>query len=517
MSSFLTRAGVALSLLFMSGSALAQAPQPEGGALAQPEQSAISVNEAGEIIFDETLELPALPELEESTFAVRTLTFEQGMEELRTNSLSLEIARKSLEDAAIVEQQVRQIFSPTVNAQAFITYNSREIALASGNMYAPLSPYLDSQYNNDPALQQFFADNPDVPDARMLAQAEVPPTTIQYHWTWGGQLTATQPLFTARVFPGYRLAQLVRKQANAGIEMTLQASAQGYNELYHNAFATRQYIAIAKKAVENATLSSDRARILYEEQAGSEFDLIRADVTRRAAERDYENAKASYQMLIEALATLIRVEPNFDVVVPQDVEAPASLEQVVSTALSERAELRMSEIEVQRYEAQMQEARLRLTPTILAQGNVTATRATALSGDILNWSVSLIANWDLYDGGAGSRDRRSARINAERSRLERVQKEEQIRDEIRRSWINLQNQETIVEQSRVEVALASKAFEVTFASRELGAASQLDVDNAMLTLYQAQLALATAEAQRRAAIYNLYIVQGTSAMVLGDY
>lgn len=510
MNPCLTRAAMALSLLVFTGSAVAQPAQT-----AQSTQTAIRVDENGQIVIDPTVELPALPELEQSEFAVRTLSYEQGLEELRTNSLSLDIARQSLEDAAIVEQQVRQIFSPTINAQAYVTYNSREIALASGNMYAPLTPYLDSVYNGDPALQQFFTDNPEVPDARMLAQMEMEPTTIQYHWTYGGQLTATQPIFTARVFPGYRLSQLVRKQAEAGIEMTLQASMQGYNQLYHNAVATRQYIAIAKKAVENATLSSERARILFEEKAGSEFDLIRADVTRRAAERDYENAKAQYKTLIQAIATLVRVPANFDVVLPENIDAPANLERVIETALNERAELTMSQLESERYQAQMQEARLRLTPTILAQGKVTATRATALSGDILNWSVSLIADWNLYDGGAGARDRRSARVNMERARLERIQKEENIRDEITRSWINLQSQDTILEQARVDVALASKAFEVTLASRDLGAASQLDVDNAMVTLYQAQLALANAESQRLAAIYNLYILQGTAPLVLG--
>lgn len=465
----------------------------------------------------EDFEAPELPELEASEFATRTLDYEAGMELLKANNLQIEIARKSLEDAAIIESQTKQIFAPSVNVQAQVTYHSREITMGMGQMFQPFVPYLESVYQNDAALQAYMDANPDQ-DIRVMAQeggGSDGDMVVQPHTDYSGTLTVTQPLFTAQIFPAKRLAEIVKEQANASVEVAAQQSLVAYNQLYFQAVTLRQFVSVAQQNVDNAKLTLDQAQILFEEEAGPKFDATRAEVQYRAALRDLRNATTQYELAIRSLATLLRTEADFDVGEPEVIDAPQSLEEIMDAAMDERAEFRAGKLDVERSDAMAREAKARKYPTIMAQGTASLARKTLFTGNIFNWSVGLVASWDIYDGGAASRDRRSARIEQARAELQLEQQRDQIRDEIQQAWLELQNQEGLVEQAHAEVELAKENYELTHDARQLGAASALDVDVAQNQLYQSQLAYVDAVTSRMSSIYNLYILQGTSPMVLG--
>lgn len=464
----------------------------------------------------EEFEAPELPALERSKFASYTLDYEAGMELLKANNLQIEIARKSLEDAAIIESQTKQIFAPSVNVSAQLIYHSREITMGMGQMFQPLVPYLQSVYESDAALQAYMDANPSQ-DIRQMAMSEGGDAdmVVQPRTDYSGTLTVTQPLFTAQIFPAKRLAQIVQEQANASVEVAAQQSLIAYNQLFFQAVTLRQFISVAQQNVANAKLTFDQAQILFEEEAGPKFDATRAEVQYRAALRDLRNATTQYELAIRSLATLLRTDANFDVDMPEAMEAPESLDAILEEAMNERAEFRAGKLQVERNDALAREAKARKYPTLLAQGTASLARKTLFTGNIFNWSVGLVASWDIYDGGAAGRDRRSARIEQARAELELENQRDQIRNEIHQAWLELQNQEGLVDQAEAEVALATENYELTQDARQLGAASALDVDVAQTQLYQAQIAYVDAKSARMSSIYNLYILQGTSPVVLG--
>lgn len=464
----------------------------------------------------EEFEAPDLPELERSKFASRDLGYEAGMELLKANNLQIDIARQSLEDAAIIESQTKQIFAPSINVSAQVTYHSREITMGMGQMFQPFVPYLQSIYESDAALQAYMDANPDQ-DIRRIAMNDGGGSdmVVQPRTDYSGTLTVTQPLFTAQIFPAKRLADIVQEQAHASVEVAAQQSLVAYNQLYFQAVTLRQFVSVAEQNVANAKLTLDQAQILFEEEAGPKFDVTRADVQYRAAMRDLRNATTQYELAIRSLATLLRTDADFDVKMPERIDAPESLDEILAAAMDERAEFRAGQLSVERSDAMAREAKARKYPTLMAQGTASAARKTLFTGNIFNWSVGLVASWDIYDGGAAARDRRSARVEQARAQLELESQRDQIQNEIQQAWLELQNQEGLVEQAEAEVALAKENYELTHDARQLGAASALDVDVAQNQLYQAQLAFVDAVSARMSSIYNLYILQGTSPMVLG--
>ena len=455
-------------------------------------------------------------ELPERTGTRRTLDYEQGLTLLARNSLDVQIARQAIASAAIIEDQARSIFVPTLNINASVTLNDRAVRLNQGNVLGPLTPYLDSVYDSDPGLAQFFNDNPDFPDARDLAAIEGEEVVVRPRTDYRAQAVLTQTLYNGRVFPARRLATIIEQQAHATVEQTAFQVQQAYTQLYFQAVALERFIDIARSNVDNARLTLEQATILFEERAGSEFDLTRAEVTYLTALRDYENAITAYELAIEGIATLIREEPDFTVSVPEELEAPASLDSVLDSAFISRPEILVADLDVQQYEARAAEASARLQPVIYASGQATYQRVTAFTGRALFWSVSLNASWDILDGGAARRERRTNEINARQAELRREQLLDTIRSEIRQAWLQMRNQGNVVTRAQAEAELAQLNYDLMVEARELGAASALEIDVAQNQLFQAQLALADAQTQYQQAVYELYRLQGNAWSVRPD-
>lgn len=455
-------------------------------------------------------------EVPERKVASRQIAFETGLELLYTQSLDVENAKTALRSAALLELQARAAFAPTVSVTGRVALNDKETRLAGSNPLAPLVPYLDSVYDNDPALQALLASNPDMVDARDAAAIVPPPTVVSPRVDYRATATVTQPLYNGRFFPARRLADIAARQADASVETVMFRAQQAYTQLYFQAVALQRFGEIAEANVETARLSMERAKALFDARAGSEFDLTRAEVSYLTALSDYENSLIAYELAVEGIATMLRTEPNFDVVEPDELGAPSSLDAVLESAFTTRPEIVNAELDVEIQAARIAETRARFQPYVFAQAQATAARVTAFTGRAVTWNISLNASWDLWDGGAAKRDRRAAEISASQAEIRREQLIDTIRNEIRQAWLTMQTQGNLVRRAKSAADLAQMNYDLTMKAREFGAASALEIDVAQNQLFQAQLALADAEMQHRSSIYELYRLQGNAWSVRPD-
>lgn len=449
-------------------------------------------------------------QVEDRPAASQELRFEAGLDLLATNSLDIESARQALVQASILEAEARAAFAPTVNVSGRLAINDPVVTMSSANPLAPLTPYLDSVYANDPSLQNYLANNPDVVDARDASRVVPPDVIVNPRFDYRASLTVTQPVYNGQFFPARKLADLAERQAYAAVEQATFYSQQAYTQLYFQAVGLQHYSDIAKANVETARISLDRAQKLYDARAGSEVDLTRAEVSFLTALSDYENANISYRLSIEALATLLRVPPDFDVQDPGDLPVPSSLEAVVQNAFEQRAELEVADTEIEAADIAAKQARAGFQPYIFAQGQANAQRVTAFTGRAVTWNVSLNLSWDIWDGGRARRARRTADVSAYQAQIRRQQLEDQIRHEIRSAWLTMDAQSNIVRRSEATANIAQVNYDVAVRASELGAGSALEIDVAQNALFRANLALADAMVQQRAAVYELYRLQGNA-------
>lgn len=449
--------------------------------------------------FSEGLDLEGM-ELEERAKQERQIRFEQGLELLAENSLDIESARQALVEASILDNEARANFAPNVNVSGRVAINDPVVRMASANPLAPLVPYLDSVYQN--------TNDPDALSALEAARFEPDEVVVNPRVDYGAALTVTQPLYNGNFFPARKLADLATEQANASVaEITFNVQ-EAYTQLYFQAVSLQRLVDVAQSNVETARISLERQQGRFRVGAGSEIDLTRAEVSYLTALNDYENGNIAYSLSIEALATLMRVDPEFDVEEPPEMVAPKDVEQILHVAFEERPELKAADLNIEQTEIQKRQARSSFQPYVYAQGQVNAQRVTAFTGRAVTWNVSLNLSWDLWDGGGTKRARQRMDVARRQAEIQRTRLEDTIRTQIRQAWLTMRTQKNVLTRAKATAKLAQINYDVAVRSQELGASSALEVDDAQNALYAAQITEADAEIQYRAAIYELYRLQG---------
>ncbi len=448
--------------------------------------------------------------------AQRVLSYEEAYHMMLETNRDISIAQRSIEDAEIYRDQARSVFAPTLNVTGQYTLNDSAIALTQPNTYAPLSPYLDSVYDNDPDLQQFFADNPDAFDARELAGQPGQDITVRYRHDVRLSATASQILYDGRAFPGLAIARLQDARARNSVAITEMQLKGALGNYYFGAVRQQTMVRITEENLATAELTYLRASAAVETQTGTTFDQRRAEIGRLGAQRQVENARLAYQLSIQALAAFLDIDPDFDVEEPPDLPVPATVDPLIEYAMSERPDLEAADLAIEFDEARAREARSRFHPTVIAQGNAALQRASSFGGEAFTWNIAVIASWDIFDGGARSRDRRRAEISRSQNETRREQVEDTVRSELRAAWLETESARITIANAASELELAELNLELTREALQLGAAGALEVDAAQNQVFVARLALADARTVHRAHVYTLYRLAAASQEAIAE-
>jgi len=426
-------------------------------------------------------------------------------------SRDLAISELSIEQARLLRDQARSVLLPNLNLGFQYTFRDTEVEFDLPNFYAPLLPYLEPVYTAA-NLEQFFEDNPDVPDARLLARAEAEPSIIQFQHDYRFDATLYQTIFDWRALSLLDQAATTLAQAENGREQLLYQLQGGLEALYFDAVSLRRLVELGEGNVELTEIDFQRATGAYEEEVGNRFEMTRAEVAVQTARRQLETTRLSYELLLEALRVYLDLEELVDVVPPADLEPLEGLDQAREIALRNRPELRGLALETQLHEEQLAEIRAGWFPTVRAQAQATTVRESAFAGDAFSWSIGLILSWDIWDGGLRIAQRRVAQLGLEADTLRTERQMGIIDSEIRSAFMRLESQHRVMPSIRSEAELAERNDWVTREAFALGAATALDVDVAQQQLYLARVALARAEVELQALIYDLHRVSGAATL-----
>lgn len=437
------------------------------------------------------------------------ITLEEAYTLMREQNTTLELVETALERARIYEAQAYNLAYPSVLLTASYTLNDAEVTFDQPNVFAAFGPYLDSVYANDPALQQYFTDNPGAVDARALAAAPGSSVVIQNRHDVRAQLTVTQPLFDYRLFPGLRIADLTRERALLAREETLYELDRAVLQLYFSAVSFQRLIEVSKRNVELARVNYERAVAALELDVGLRFEVNRTEVALKAAERNVENARLAYRLAIDGLATLLETEPQFDVEQPRELTPPRELDTLIESAIATRTSISSLQLESEIASARIDEINARWWPTVQAQAAAWVQRGTAFGGeDTLRWAITVSANWLIFDGGYRLVEADHFEVDIAEKNLQVALEQQEVAAEVRQAWLRVQTEQQNVANARAEVELAQLNVELTEEARALDAARAIDVELAQQQRYIAEVALSRAEVELQARIYELYQLAG---------
>jgi outer membrane protein TolC len=322
----------------------------------------------------------------------RVLTLQEAQQQLLDASFELRLNEQTLNQVKLLETQALSIWIPTISVAARYTLRDQEITLAFPNPLSALTPYLDSVYQGDPALQQLLAQNPQIPDARVLASTPSEPSVVQFRHNYQLVGTVSQTLFNARAFPLLNLADLsVLRAQHAKQEIAYQLNA-ALNQLYFNAVQFRRLIRVSQRNAQLARIPLERATAAADAGVGNRFEVTRAKVNLSKAEREVTRAQLAYSLSTQALASFLLTDNDFDIADPPQLSPPSSCcDALRDQAQASRPDLRGADLTIAFEQERIRENEATYWPVMSAELQGVVQRASAFSGNPFFWTLTIEA------------------------------------------------------------------------------------------------------------------------------
>jgi outer membrane protein TolC len=318
--------------------------------------------------------------------------------------------------------------------------------------------------------------------------------TISRHDALSAQANLTVPLFDARLFPLYRQAKL------EGLSASLAAAAErrllGYEaaDAFLMVLSQQHVVEAAARRLEfsRVTLKDARARV----QAGlvSSNDVTRSELEAVTAEREVATAQASAATARLELGHLVDTEIAGELASPEALLAEAaqpaaSAADLIAAGLQKRLDLQSGKAHVQALEMAALEPQRRLFPAFAGVAQYRVTNEGGFSGRVGDGFAGVTAIWPLFDGGERRGDRREREALARAGAAEQDARVRAVALEVRSAMVSLENAQSTQRVAAHAREVARRNVEETSALYRQGLGRALDVADANLRLFEAEVAL----------------------------
>ena len=420
-------------------------------------------------------------------------TLEDAQALVATQNYNVTSIDAVIEQSELLETRAMATLLPSANVTAVYTLHDEEITFEMGNPYAPLAPYLDSVYANDPALSS----NPEVAPPSALTGSSSEPGIIQHRHDYRVIGTLSQVIFNGQALPALRLARQTMTSVSQQRETVIFQLETAVQALYFEALLARRRQEAAEQNVALLRVAYERATIAFEEQVGLEFEANRARVALASAERDAANAELGYSLVLESLRLLVNENSTCDVVDPPVLSGSSS------SNLEERADMLSLQNTIRSSERILSVREGARLPTVLAQFQTTGSRASEFGGDGVSWLVQLTASWDFFTAGLVQSEIESASYDIEIARIDYENQLAQAQSEITQLQQMIQTQQLQLQSAQENMELAEENLALTEIAYEENVSSTLDVETSRTQLYLTRLAVLESETYLQASYYRL--------------
>lgn len=310
--------------------------------------------------------------------------------------------------------------------------------------------------------------------------------------------------FSQNVYSGGRIqAQNAAADAQvraATIEITAQQAQVSLDvtSAYYDAVLTDQLVSIADSALAQTEVVLAQTRIARQVGNASEYDLLRAQVTRDNQLPQRIRARANRQNAYLRLKQLLNL-PMADVLTLtthiEGAEGPSlpTLARNVTpdTVASDRAPVRQLDESIRAAQAQVKVARSQRIPSLSIVSNYQrlyfpSNAWPTLSAGVNNWTLGLSTAFPILDGGRIRGDVAVAQAGVEQAKAQREQARQFAVLDANIALTALQEAEATWEASRGTVEQAQRTYAIDEVRFREGISTQTDLSQSRLLLEQAR-------------------------------
>lgn len=345
--------------------------------------------------------------------------------------------------------------------------------------------------------------------------------TIQSKDNVNSTANLSSVLFNARAFPLYRQARFNRQSTELDAADTTRLVEFEAADAFLFTLSAEQVQRASERRLEFARASLADARARFDAGLVSSNDVTKAELEVASAEVTLSRAIASATNATLQLGNLLDMPVSSGLQEPAPLLAEASsarpdAEALAATASTARLDLASERSRISALRAFAQEPSRRFIPTLNLNGQYSMTNQSGLSGRDNDGYLSLSLGWTPWDGGEALAEAAERRANVREAELELQRVERGVTTEIRQSVATLGTEQTAIASAATAVAVARKNYDETGELYRQGLASALEVADAAIRLFEAEVAEARARYQLALAYLDVRAAAGLEPLPAAD-
>lgn len=325
-----------------------------------------------------------------------------------------------------------------------------------------------------------------------------------------GAVTVNQPLLSVTTFPLYTSAKHAYESARHSARDQRQKLAYDAARGFFAVVAQERLLAAAKRRLERAEANLNDTRARAQAQIASSNDVTRSEVDHAGAQ----------QSVLSAMGAVQQARINLEYIVDTPLEgslktadvplAPATLDlpALLQQALTQRPDLASARESASAASAAAAEPRLRFVPTVGASAQARLADQT-ISGDrYYDTTLAFNLTWNIWDAGQRSADAQTRDAAAQTADLQARQLRRKVEADVRNAAAALAAARAALDAANRAVDGALRNVEETAVLYRQGLARAIELVDANLSRYDAEVALAGAQLSLRQAELDLRAALG---------
>ncbi|WP_207930771.1 TolC family protein [Hydrogenispora ethanolica] len=338
--------------------------------------------------------------------------------------------------------------------------------------------------------------NPSEPAFQLLGVD--PPVTDYFE----NKLTASLPLYTGGQLEGYiQQAELGVKNAGLNVTRIKQQVKLDATVAYYNLLQAKSLVKLSEETVERLAAHLKNVQARFNAELITKNDVLRSEVELADAEQSLIKARNGYDLALANLNYVMGIPLGTEIAVEENLshgQWNQTLNASIEQALQKRPEVAQYDINYEVAKRGVAVAQGGYLPTVSLVGAVDRNDADFPGNDNGNWSVSLVASWDLYNSGRTKSRIDQAKASQDKARQASLQAREAIGLEVRQAYLNVNEAEQRIHASELALDKANEDYQLVRARYRAGLGTNLDV-------IDTQLALTLAKTNHINALYDYNI------------
>jgi outer membrane protein TolC len=462
--------------------------------------------------------------------AVMQLSLDDALRLAQAQSQPVEIARAGLTRANGQALQARSQMLPQLNVTAgygrtlqsqFAGFSSSAAPdttpkpVASKSLCAPFIPATATAADRAAALAQAAT----CASTSSTAGFDLSKTSFGAKNQYNLSLAFSQNVYTGgRVQAQNAAAAAQVRSANIDIASQRAQVSLDVTSAYYDAVLADQLVAIADSALSETEAVLSQTKVAKQVGNSSEYDLLRAQVTRDnqvpVRIQAISNRQVAYYRLKQLLD--LPLDDSVHLVTRLDSATGPALPAVAAgvvtdTVVADRAPLRQLDESIRAAEAQVRIAKSERIPSLAIVSSFQrlyfpTTGIPTFSQGVNNWTLGVSTSFPILDGGRIKGDQTIAQAGVQQARAQREQTREFAALDTRVALTALEEAEATWSASRGTVDQAQRAYAIDQVRFREGISTQTD-------LTQSRLQLEQARANRAQAARNLAVARVRLALL----